>query len=102
MQHSKRRKENRLNLRFGSTDEIDALEVFAHGQGLTLPAWAKQTLLAEPKRHLQDALLSKKALESSLLARKLLEFHCEPSDVAAATVATRDYIEKVEAHVTLP
>jgi len=102
MPRSTRRKENRLNLRFGSTAEIDALEIFAHRQGLTLPAWAKLTLLAGPKRHLQDALLSKKALESSLLARKLLEFHCEPSDVAAATVATRDYMEKVEAHVERP
>ena len=55
---SKRRAENRVNLRFSDRNFLDELEILAHSKGLTLPTWIRLVLMRELNVSEESKLMS--------------------------------------------
>ena len=96
---TKKRTEIRLNLRFKNQELRDDLQIHAHSQGLTLPAWAKATLERELMAASSDAIIARRSRESVLTLHKLMERTHQPEDFSAARKSAQNFIQQVEKHV---
>jgi len=96
---SRPRRDCRINLRFPEKNQIDDMEILAHEQGMTLPVWAKATLLRALIRSSEDEILARKAQESTLTIQKIMERTQSPEDISAARKDVAEYIKRVENHV---
>jgi len=93
------RKECRLNLRFSKQTQMDDMEIVAHNKGMTLPVWAKATLLRALVSSQEDEILARKSRESTLTVQKILERTQSPEDISAARRDVAEYIKRIKDHV---
>lgn len=85
---SKRRKENRLNVRFANEYVMDEIDVAAAKAGLSASAYARDAVMAALKRNHQRSEFS------SLHTRKMVEIMAGPKVSEAAKEHTTRYLEK--------
>ena len=86
----------RINLRLSDRNLFDDMQIFAHSQGLTLPAWAKATLKREMARSEIDDVFALQSLKSLLTIQTLIEEEHSKSEVDAARQKARDFIKQVK------
>lgn len=96
---SKRRAENRVNLRFRDEKFLDQLEILAHSKGLTLPTWIRSVLMRELNFSEEKKILANRVSESTLVSHKLLERLLSPEDVSDARKKVQNYLQSVKKHV---
>ena len=95
---TKPRKENRLNLRFANTNEIDDLAILAESEGYQLPSWAKATLLKAQRQAAENEIFYMKALECVLSTYKVMERKF-PDEMSAARRDVAEYMKRTKDHV---
>ena len=93
---SSKPKEFRINLRISDRNFFDDMRIFAHSLGLTLPSWAKATLIREIVRSEEQEIFARRSIESILTMQALMERDHTPAEVLAAKQKARAYIERVQ------
>lgn len=93
---SSKPQEYRINLRISDRNFFDDMRIFAHSLGLTLPAWAKATLIREIVRSEEQDIFAQRSIESLLTMQALMEKDHTPTEVLAAKEKARSYIKRVQ------
>lgn len=89
-------KEPRINLRFSSRNVLDDMSILAHSNGLTLPAWAKATLIRELIRSETTDILTQQSIESLLTMQALMELDYPQSKIRDAKQTARSFIQQIQ------
>ncbi len=86
----------RINLRLPDRNLYDDMQIHAHSNGQTLPAWAKATLIREMARSESKDILDRQSAMSLLTIQSLIEALSSPGQIDIAKRKARDYIKKVQ------
>ena len=89
-----KRTEDRLNLRISDRNVLDDMRITAESEGLTLPSWAKATLIQNLKDRANRNALFYQLAESTFVIRNLMEREHSQRDIQIARQVAADKIAK--------